>query len=128
MHHRRPGTQPGPEAVTYVRGSAELVNGKITIDLPKYFSDVTSDEGLTVQRSPVGRWLQLYISEQTPTHIVVGEATGQNSKFNYLINGVLKGYEDYQEVRDTAKTGIVFPSFELPTMPQTDMTPSAPGK
>jgi hypothetical protein len=90
----------GPEAGTYIRGSANLVDGKATIQLPDNFAKVTADNGLTVLFTPVGKWLQLYAIEKTTSRIVVGEATGQSGSFDYVINGVRKGYEDFQVVRD----------------------------
>jgi hypothetical protein len=92
----------GPEAGTYLRGSAELVNGIVTIDLPQHFTDVTSDKGLTVQLTPVGKGLQLYVIEKTTTKLVVGEATGLSGSFDYIVNGIRKGYEDYQVIRDAS--------------------------
>ncbi len=92
----------GPEAGTYVRGSAEVVAGAATIELPSYFSGVTADKGLSAQLTPAGKWLQLYVIELSPTRIVVGEATGQSGSFYYLINGVRRGYEAYQVIRDAA--------------------------
>jgi len=32
--------------------------------------------------------------------LIVREATGQSGTFDYVINGVRKGYEDYQVIRD----------------------------
>lgn len=42
----------GPEAGTYIRGSAELKDGQAVIALPEHFALVTSEEGLTVQLTP----------------------------------------------------------------------------
>lgn len=90
----------GPEAGTYIRGTAQLVNGEAVVNLPEHFSLVTSDEGLTVQLTPVGEWLQLYVVEKGTEQIVVREANGKNGEFDYLVQGVRKGYEDYQVIRD----------------------------
>jgi hypothetical protein len=90
----------GPEAGTYFRGSAELVNGDVTIELPQHFTSVTAAEGLTVQLTPVGKWLQLFVKEKSNQRIVVGEATGQSGSFDFIINGVRKGYENFQVVRE----------------------------
>lgn len=90
----------GPEAGTYTRGTAQLVNGEAVIMLPDHFAMVTSEEGLTVQLTPVGEWLQLYVVEKSTTKLVIKEAQGKNGKFDYLVQGVRKGYENYQPVEE----------------------------
>jgi len=90
----------GPEAGTYIRGTAELVNGEAIVTLPEHFSMVTSEEGLTVQLTPVGEWLQLYVLEKSTTKLVIREAQGKSGKFDYLVQGVRKGYENYQPVEE----------------------------
>ena len=89
----------GPEAGTYIRGEAELVNGEAVIELPEHFALVTSEEGLTVQLTPIGEWLQLYVVELSPRRLVVRETQGKDGRFFYLIQGVRKGYECFQPVR-----------------------------
>ena len=90
----------GPEAGTYIRGTAQLVDGEAVIELPEHFSLVTSEKGLTVQLTPLGEWLQLYVMERSTTRIVVREANGKDGRFDYLVQGVRKGYEDYQAVQE----------------------------
>jgi hypothetical protein len=90
----------GPEAGTYIRGTAQLVSGEAIITLPEHFSLVATEEGLTVQLTPVGEWLQLYVVEKGTQRIIVREANGKNGQFDYLVQGVRKGYEDYQVIRD----------------------------
>lgn len=90
----------GPEAGTYIRATAQLVNGEAVINLPEHFSLVTSEEGLTVQLTPVGEWLQLYVVKKSPQQIIVREANGKNGRFDYIVQGVRKGYEDHQVIRD----------------------------
>jgi len=90
----------GPEAGTYIRGTAELVNGEAIVTLPEHFSMVTSEEGLTVQLTPVGEWLHLYVLEKSTTKLVIREAQGKSGKFDYLVQGVRKGYENYQPVEE----------------------------
>jgi hypothetical protein len=90
----------GPEAGTYIRGTAELVNGEAVINLPEHFSMVTSEEGLTVQLTPVGKWLQLYVVKKSTNQIIVHEANGESGQFHYLIQGVRKGYEDHQVIQE----------------------------
>jgi hypothetical protein len=90
----------GPEAGTYQRGTGQLVSGRAVIGLPDHFTKVTAEQGLTVQLTPVGEWLDLYVVEKSPDRIVVAEASGREGRFDYLIQGVRKGYENYQVVRD----------------------------
>jgi hypothetical protein len=90
----------GPEAGTYIRGTAQLVDGEAIINLPEHFSLVTSDEGLTVQLTPIGEWLQLYLVEKSTQQILIREANGKNGQFDYIVQGVRKGYEDHQVIRD----------------------------
>ncbi|HEY3246803.1 MAG TPA: hypothetical protein VGK88_00750 [bacterium] len=89
----------GPEAGTYIRGSARLVRGQAIIELPDHFALVTADQGLTVQLTPMGSWLQLYVSQQSPRRIVVREAQGKNGTFHYLVHGIRKGYVHHQVIR-----------------------------
>jgi len=89
-----------PEARTSIRGTAELVNGKAEIELPEHFGLVTSAERLTVTLTPVGQWLQLYVVEKAPGRLFVREASGKSGQFDYLVQGIRKGYEDYQVIRE----------------------------
>jgi hypothetical protein len=90
----------GPEAGTYFRGTADLVEGEAIVEMPEHFSLVTSSEGLTVQLTPVGEWLHLYVVELSPTRLVVREAQGRDGRFFYFIQGLRQGFEDFQAVRD----------------------------
>lgn len=90
----------GGEAGTYFRGTAQLNDGRATIELPEHFSAVTSDEGLTAQLTPRGEWLQLYVAQLSARQIIVREAQGKSGAFDYLIQGVRRGYEHHQVIRD----------------------------
>jgi len=89
----------GPEDGTYIRGTAQLQNGEAVIELPEHFGLVTNDEGLTVQLTPLGEWLQLYVVEKSAKRIVVREANGKSGQFDYLVMGVRKGYEHHQVIQ-----------------------------
>jgi hypothetical protein len=67
----------GPEVGTCIRGTAQLVNGEVVIELPEHFALATSSEGLTVQLTPIGEWLQLYVVELSPQRLTVREAQGR---------------------------------------------------
>lgn len=90
----------GPEAGTYIRGTAQLVNGEAVIELPEHFSWVTNDEGLTVQLTSRSEWLQLYLTETSTKRIIVREASGKSGQFDYLVQGVRKGYGHYQVIQE----------------------------
>lgn len=93
-------TLEGPEASIFIRGEAELVAGEAVIELPDYFSLIASEEGLlTVQLTPVGSWLQLYVAEKSTKRIVVREANGKSGRFDYLVQAVRKGYENHQVIQ-----------------------------
>jgi hypothetical protein len=92
----------GPEAGTYFRGQAKTVDGRVTIDLPEFFSKLTEAEGMTVQLTPMGRGGQLFVVEATPGTLVVEVTEGEDLGFYYLVQGVRKGYLDYQVERSSA--------------------------
>jgi hypothetical protein len=93
----------GPEAGTYFRGSAKTVNGQAVIELPGYFSRLTESERMTVQITPVGAPGQLYVSEKSPSKLVIKIAQGTaDLEFDYLVQGVRKGYLDYEVERTGA--------------------------
>lgn len=93
----------GPEAGTYVRGSAELVNGQAVITLPDHFGMVTCTNGLTVQLTPRGAWLQLYATAVSVNGITVRETEERSGKFDYLVQGIRLGYENTPVIRDRKK-------------------------
>ncbi len=76
-----------------------LQSGEAIIELPEHFSEVTSEQGLTVQLTPLGEWLQLYIVEKNTKRIIVREATGKDGSFDYLVQGIRKGYENFEVIR-----------------------------
>jgi hypothetical protein len=90
----------GPEAGTYFRGTARTTQGEAVIELPDYFARLTEPERLTVQLTPLGSWGQLYVAEKTPSRLVVRLTPGSTDlEFDYLVQGVRKGYLDYQVQR-----------------------------
>ena len=89
----------GGEAGTYVRGTAELVNGKAVIELPDHFSLVTAEKGLTVQLTPRGEWLQSFVVSVTPQKLVLGEGKRKSGKLDYIVQGVRKTYADFEPIR-----------------------------
>ncbi|TAH37007.1 MAG: hypothetical protein EYC70_08470 [Planctomycetota bacterium] len=87
----------GNEAGTYFRGSAELECGTAVIEVPEEFRLVTEQEGLTVQLTPIGRGTVLWVESQDLQRIVVrGE---QDVRFAYMVNGVRRGYAEFEAIR-----------------------------
>ncbi len=92
----------GPEAGTYHRGSARTDGGEAVIELPGHFGAVTEAAGLTVQLTPIGGWSRLYVAEKSPRRLVVRSADGEEVEFDYLVQGVRKGYAEYAVERRPA--------------------------
>jgi hypothetical protein len=86
----------GGEAGTYTRGTWKLEEGLAVIKLPEHFGLVTSQDGLSVQLTPRGQWLQLYVVQVSSEELVVQETQGKSGQFDYLIQGVRKGYEHHE--------------------------------
>jgi len=95
----------GPEAGTYVRGTARLTDGEAVIDLPESFALVTAKGGLTVQVTLLEACNGLYVAEKTTERIVIRELMDGTSdaEFDYLVQGVRVGYEDYDPIRRTGE-------------------------
>jgi hypothetical protein len=93
----------GPEAGTYFRGSAKTVNGEVVIVLPDYFTKLTESERMTVQLTPVGGWGQLYVASKSPEKLVIKTSKDTaDLEFDYLVQGVRKGYLNYEVERKGA--------------------------
>jgi len=88
----------GREAGTYFRGSGRLVDGRATIDVPTDFEMVTSEDGLTVQLTPIGQPATLYLVTTNLQQIVV--AGNADVAFNYHVNGVRKAFADYVPIQN----------------------------
>lgn len=98
-------TPIGDEVGTYVRGTGRLRNGRAVIELPEHFGLVTSEEGLSAQLTARGEWLQLYVAQLNTVQLVVQEAQGKSGRFDYLIQGVRRGYEKHQAIQERIEHG-----------------------
>ena len=67
---------------------------------PEHFSLGANDQGITVQLTPLGQSLQLYVVRKSAGRIVVREARGRIGQLDYFVQGVRKGYENHQVIRD----------------------------
>ena len=96
----------GPEAAVYNRGTVDLVNGEAWIAFEEHFELVISPETITVQVSPLSTESKgLAVIEKTAEGFRVKElnkGTG-NYKFDYFVQGIRKGYEDYRVIRDKSE-------------------------
>jgi hypothetical protein len=91
----------GPEAGTYFRGTAKTVNGEAVIELPGYFSRITEPEKMTVQLTAVGKFGQVYVASKSPSQLVIKVPEGNDDQeFDYLVQGIRKGYADFQVERE----------------------------
>ena len=88
----------GNESGTYFRGSSRLANGKAVIDVPEEFRLVTELEGLTVQVTPIGAEVVLWIESKNLDRIAIRGS--QDVEFDYFVNGVRRGYADVQLIRE----------------------------
>lgn len=99
----------GPEAGAYIRGTATLQNGFAKVELPKHFSAVASEKGLTVQLTPTSAdSMGLAVVSKSTAGFEVRElmrGTG-NYEFDWRVECVRKGYEDFRVIR---------PKSEVPT-------------
>ena len=112
----------GPEAGTYLRGEAQLVDGTAVIDLPEYFALVTAEEGLTVQLTSIGGWAPLYVVEVSTETLIVGCDDAPDAAFYYQVNGVRLGYEDFEVIRD--KGAEAAGAYGAPDASSAEETPS----
>lgn len=107
------GVLEGPEVGTYYRGSAKLADGEAVLELPDYFAKLTEERGLTVQLTPLGGWSRLYVAEKSLRRLVVRQAAGDpDVAFDFLVQGVRKGYADFQVVRDPKAEPLAFPEAQ----------------
>jgi hypothetical protein len=72
-----------------------MVRGKTTsskVDLPTEWEWLVDEGSVTVQVTPIGEGQQLFVKEQTNTHICIGGLIG-NCGYNYNIYGTRNDVE-----------------------------------
>lgn len=95
----------GPEAATYIRGTAELIDGAATIILPDHFVSIVNLSSYMVQLTPLSaESLGLAVVEKAPTSVSVLELhQGQgNYEFDFFITATRAGHENYEVARSTS--------------------------
>ncbi|HYK41406.1 MAG TPA: hypothetical protein VE007_03390 [Thermoanaerobaculia bacterium] len=102
----------GGEAGTYSRGTAQVVGGWATIQIPEDFRMVTEEDGMTVLLTPVGAQASMYIVSQDLNTIVV--RSNKDVKFHYMVNGVRRGYKSFQPIGDGAEFMPLSPNDRIP--------------
>jgi hypothetical protein len=94
----------GGEAGTYARGSSQLVAGRAIVRLPSHFALVTVGTGITAQVTARGPCGALWVSEASPTRLVVeSERAGASCAFDWLVQGVRRGFEERPVIVDRAR-------------------------
>jgi hypothetical protein len=91
-----------PEAVVLLRGTAQLKDGDVTIEIPEHFRMVAAEEGVQVQVTPIEDCNGMFVANKSHERIEVRELMGgkHNAKFDYLITAVRAGFEEHQAVTE----------------------------
>ena len=100
----------GPEAGAYTRGTAQLINGEVSIDLPSHFSQVATINGMTVQLTPLSADSEgLAVVEKTTSKITVKELRNGkgNYQFDFIVHAVRKGYDNYEVIREKRESSRI---------------------
>ncbi len=87
----------GSEAASYIRGTARLINGEVTINLPDHFKLTVSENNITVMLTPLSSDSKgIAVLNKTNSGFVAKElfaGTGSYD-FDYEVKGLRKGYEN----------------------------------
>jgi len=90
----------GNENGTYFRGTGKIVNGRAEIDIPEAWKDVTAEEGITVQVTPIRELAVLAVEEMRRDRIVIRGS--RDCAFTYFVNGVRRGFEAFEPYLESA--------------------------
>lgn len=116
----------GPEAAAYLRGTAELKNGKVLIAFPEHFQSLVTVPGMTIQLTPRSAQSKgLAVTDRTSKGFTVQELwDGKgNYSFDWEVKAIRKGYENYEVVRDKkpnptgSKSSLDFNQVIVPAQP-----------
>lgn len=92
----------GPEAAMYVRGTATLVNGQATIELPPHFKALATTDSLTVQLTPLSADSRgLAVCSKDLSGIDVRELTNGTGTyaFDWEVKAVRRDVTDFEVIR-----------------------------
>jgi hypothetical protein len=101
----------GPEAGTYFRGTARIVNGFAIIEVPDHFRMVSSASGLTVQLTPSGDFAALTCVKKSLDRIVVKGSA--DVEFDYVVNGIRKAFATFQPIAENRDFAPKFAGDDL---------------
>jgi hypothetical protein len=96
------GCIEGPELAMYVRGTAQLVNGRARIELPDHFRKLADEQGMTVQLTPRSAESKgLAAVRVSLDGIEVAELLNGrgNYEFDWRVEAVRKEHRDFQVYR-----------------------------
>ncbi|MBN1186114.1 MAG: hypothetical protein JXB49_27790 [Bacteroidales bacterium] len=99
----------GPEVSIFIRGTATLTNGESVIQLPEHFSLLTVSNSITVQLTPLSdKSSGLCVVRKSNREIYIKELLNGkgNYSFDYFIQAIRNGFEDFQVVRDKVSPEI----------------------
>ena len=92
----------GPEAAAYVRGTAQLVNGRATVRFPEHFRSVANAQGMTIMLTPhSAESLGLAAVDRSESGFEIQELMSGKGSYNvdWEVKAVRRGFEDYQVIR-----------------------------
>ena len=88
----------GNESGTYCRGTAQIVDGVCTIDLPEDFRLASEEGEITAQLTALGGPVSIWVESQSRDQIVV---RGTNDiSFNWFVNGVRRGFSQFETISE----------------------------
>lgn len=99
----------GPEAAMYVRGTAQLINGRAVVQLPDHFAEMAVEGTMTVLLTPMTvNTKGLGIVSQSLAGIEVGELDNGRGTFpfHWEAKAVRKGYEEWKVKRPWYEVGV----------------------
>ena len=104
----------GPEVGTYFRGTARIVHGQAVITVPEDFRMVTTEDGLTVQLTPLGAQANMWIISEDLNQIVV--RSSKDVMFHYMVNGVRRAFKVWDPIQENKNYfAPESPDAKLPT-------------
>jgi len=92
----------GPEHAVFIRGNANLKNGKATIEMPEEWQQVAAEEGITVNLTPIGSWAPLYAESVSKSKVIVQVAKGgdKDASFSYYIMAKRDGFQEHEAIQE----------------------------
>jgi hypothetical protein len=105
----------GPEAGTYFRGRGHIHDGSGVVSVPESFRLVSSEDGLTVQVTPIGDVAAIAVVSADLNTIVV-QSVRRELDFYYTVNGVRKSFEGFDPMAQ--------PDYFVPETPDARMPAS----